>query len=88
MTTNQLLTWGAIGFAAFAAFTIIKARRPSGGSATAGQDHVYATADAQSAWADQAAHDSTQHLSNILGADPFTLVPTYGFDAPSSLTTG
>lgn len=88
MNTNQLMTWGAIGFAAFAAFTLIKAKRPSGGLATdaAGLMQQKTT---QSPWAELSTAISQQQISAMLGGNPFTSsAPSAGFNVPDLINAG
>jgi hypothetical protein len=89
MTQNQMLTWGAIGFAAFAAYTIWQAKRPSGGPATATDlAGLMSQHDVQSGWNDTSAQASLNQLSNLLGTDPFSTAPTAGFTVPDLITAG
>lgn len=89
MNTNQLLTWGAIGFAAFAAWTIYQQRKGNHVAPmvtdTAGLLDQHST---QSGWSETSASDSLMHLSNLLGSDPFSTAPTAGFTVPDLTNAG
>ena len=73
MTTNQLMTWGAIAFAAFAAYTVLKSKTPP---MTAQQQRdnalreLFDRFDEQSEWGGASLNLSAAQLNTLL-PNPF-----------------